>query len=74
MVVRANKELDGVRTLSEEEGRAFFESEVQRRLGISSEEFFRRWDVGEYRDTPDSPENWDVYRIAMLIPFGRPDV
>lgn len=59
--------------ISKAEGRALFESEVQRRLGISSEEFFRRWDEGEYLDTPDTPEFREIYHVAMLIPFGRSD-
>lgn len=60
------------RVLSSEEGRALFEREAQRILGLSSEEFLRRWDAGEYRNLPDTEETRRVMRVAFLIPFGRP--
>ncbi|MBX3069485.1 MAG: hypothetical protein KF883_03155 [Thermomicrobiales bacterium] len=72
MAQRATDDEEEVRFFTEAEARAFFEQEVQRLLGISSEEFFRRWDAGEYRDTPDIPENWPIYEVAMLMPLGRP--
>lgn len=49
----------------------FFEQEVHRYLGISAEEFLRRWDAGEWPD-PDSVEH--VMGLVMLIPFVRPHV
>jgi hypothetical protein len=72
MAQRATDHLEGVDFFSKEEARAFFEQEVQRLLGISSEEFFRRFDAGEYRDTPDTPEYWHIYHIVMMMPLGRP--
>ena len=50
---------------------ALFEREAQRMLGISGEEFLRRWDAGEYRDLPDTPAHWNVMRMSFLIAFVR---
>jgi hypothetical protein len=58
-------------TLSPEEGRAFFDREARRVLGISGDEFLARLDAGEYDDIPDTPEGWPILRLSMLISFGR---
>ncbi len=57
-------------TLSPEEGRDLFEREAQRMLGMSGAEFLRRWNADEYVRLEDVPENWNVYRLSMLIHFG----
>jgi hypothetical protein len=59
--------------LSKEEGRAYFEEAIPRLLGISADEFFRRYDAGDYADLPDIPEYRDVEAAIFLIPFGRRD-
>lgn len=53
------------------EARAFFEREVQRLVGIDPDEFIRRYEAGEYAEIEDIPENWDIFRAAFLIPFGK---
>lgn len=58
-------------TLSPEESLAMFDREAQHRLGITGEEFLRRWDAGEYRDIPDTPEGWRVMDVVFLLPFVR---
>ncbi len=55
------------------ESRARFDDLVRRTLGISGEEFIIQWDAGAYRHLPDTPANRPLLRLAMLIPFGRPD-
>ena len=60
-----------VRFLSRKEGRAHFDQQVRKSLGISGAEFLRRYDAGEYQDTPDDPEHWEIIRLSMLIPFAR---
>jgi len=59
------------RTLSLEEGRAFFDEKCRAYLNMSGEEFIRRWDAGEYEDIEDIPENWDILHVALNISFGR---
>lgn len=51
--------------------RAFFESEVQRLVGIDPDEFIRRYEAGEYAEIEDIPENWNIFEVAFLIPFGK---
>jgi hypothetical protein len=59
------------RILTMEEGRAYFDEASRNLLGISGEEFLRRWDAGEYRDAPDTPESSGIRSMAMLIPLAR---
>ncbi len=61
----------GWRILLPEEGRAFFGEASRNLLGISGDEFLRRWDAGDYRDLPDAPESSDVAYMAMMMPFAR---
>lgn len=49
----------------------FFESEVQRLVGISGEEFIRRYDAGEYEQLEDILENWNILEASFLVGFGR---
>lgn len=53
---------------SEEEGRVIFDEAARRLLGMSGEDFLRRWDAGKFADDPDRPE---VIEIAMMIPLVR---
>ena len=57
--------------LSADEGRALFEREARRLLGIGGDEFLRRWDAGDYRELPESPTSRNVMRVAFLIPLVR---
>lgn len=57
-----------VRILSKEEGRRLFDEEARRTLGISGDEFIRRYDAGEFDDPDDSPE---VMNLVSLLPFAQ---
>ncbi len=59
--------------LPPEEGRALFDREARLWLGLSGEEFLRRWDAGEYRNLPDTLEGRNVLRVIFLLPFVRQD-
>jgi hypothetical protein len=62
----------GVVFLTPEEARDLFDNRARMELGISGEEFLRRWDAGEYTPIPDTPEGWKVGRLYMMFPFvGR---
>lgn len=64
-----NREL---RELSREEGRQLFDRQAHRYLGISGEEFLKKWDAGEYGDPDDRTKNPPgVMQLAMLLPFVR---
>ena len=61
-----------VREPSWEEGRALLDGEARRLLGISGEEFLRRYDAGDYaRLTEDDELGRAVLRLWFLIPFAR---
>ncbi|MFT4038675.1 MAG: hypothetical protein QM692_10885 [Thermomicrobiales bacterium] len=61
----------GVVFLTEEQGRALFDRDARKALGISGEEFLRRWDAGEYTPIPDTPEGWPIARLWMSLPLVR---
>jgi hypothetical protein len=64
----ATTELPDVDVLSREDGMRILDEKSQRYLGISGEEFMRRWDDGYYAKDPDRPE---LIRLAMLLPLVR---
>jgi hypothetical protein len=53
--------------LTREEVRSLVDRQARRYLGISGEEFRRRWDRGEYADDPDRA---GLIRLAFLLPFA----
>ena len=52
--------------LNFEESQAFFDKQAKERLGISGEEFLRRWHAGEYDEIADEPGNADLIYLSML--------
>lgn len=60
-----------VRFLEADESHAHFDRQAQRLLGISGEEFLRRYDAGEYATPQDDRQQRAVMKLAMLAPFGR---
>lgn len=54
--------------LSRDEGLAIVDRRARRYLGISGEEFVRRWDAGYYKDEPESP---GLVRTMMTLPLAR---
>lgn len=61
------KDMVTVEELTPEEGRKLFDRVAHETLGISGEEFLRRWDAGEYANSDDMA----VTRLYMLMPFAR---
>jgi hypothetical protein len=52
--------------LSREQGQELLDQRARQFLGMSGEEFRRRYEAGEL-----DPDNDNVLRVAMLLPFGR---
>jgi hypothetical protein len=50
--------------LTRDEAREMLDREAGRLLGVSGEEFVRRWYAGEYRDCEDPK----ITQVAMLLP------
>jgi hypothetical protein len=63
---------EGIHFVTVEEGRQLFDQRARHELGISGEEFLRRWGSGEYRRIPDTPEGRKISLMVMLLPFVRP--
>lgn len=60
-----------IRYATPEEGRELFDYQARELLGLSGDEFLRRWDAGEYQDIADAPGHRHIMRLVMLIPFAR---
>ena len=60
-----------IRWLTLEEGRALFDERARELMGMSGEEFLRRWDAGEFDALFDTPGNQNLTDLALLIPFAR---
>jgi hypothetical protein len=65
------RDIPGVHVVTPEEGLAIFDRDARQALGISGEEFLRRWDAGEYQPVPDTVEGRAIGQLAALIPFVR---
>jgi hypothetical protein len=58
--------------VTQEEARAGFDRACQRNLGISGEEFLRRYDAGEYDcGTAEDCCSPRPFKLKMMVPFGR---
>jgi len=55
-----------------EEGMAMLDAEAHRTLGISGEEFLRRFDAGEYQGIEEDEVGRAVVNLIFTIPFARP--
>lgn len=65
-------EIPGIEFVSVEEGRRIFDRRAQMELGISGEEFLRRWDAGEYPlPIDDDTEGRKIARLMMMMNFAR---
>jgi hypothetical protein len=53
-----------IREMTEQQWFVLFDQAARRYLGISGEEFIRRWDAGEFA----SDERWEVAHVSMLLP------
>jgi hypothetical protein len=56
---------------SQEELRLLFDAEARRVMGMSGEEFLRRYDAGEFDRIHDDGEHIEFVGLEMLIPWGR---
>lgn len=59
--------------LSPEEGHEMFDAAARKIMGMSGEEFMRRWDAGEYDEIVDTAGHRHIWDLVALIPFARQD-
>jgi len=71
MAVTKEQTESQIQWLTDEEARAIFDEEARRVMGMSGEEFIRRWDAGEYDAIADDGDHPHIMHLAMLIPWGR---
>ena len=57
--------------LTPEESWAEFDRRAREVAGVSGEEFIRRLDAGEYDNTPDDREHWDLIDLSSWANLGR---
>lgn len=57
---------DGIRWISREEGLAILDRQARKCLGMSGEEFVRKYRAGEIED----PDRSEVMALSILIPFA----
>ncbi len=57
--------------VSPEDGRRMFDEAAREWLGISGEEFLRRYNAGEYADMVESEDNRRVVDLYLLRHFAR---
>jgi hypothetical protein len=62
---------DGVRFLDDDEAREVFDREARRLMGMSGDEFLRRYDAGEYNRPLEDPEEENIMMMLMILNFAR---
>ena len=70
MATTAGRRKPRIREITREEGLAMLDAQTRRYLGMSAEEFIRKWDAGEF-DEPDPDTQPHLIRLSMLIPGAR---
>ena len=60
-----------VRDLDPHDSQRFFDAKARELLGISGDEFLRRWAAGDYDDVADDPAHADVMYLVRLGSGGR---
>lgn len=59
--------------VSPEEGRRMFDEAAREWVGMSGEEFLRRYDAGEFATIPDDEAHRRYVDLVILRHFGRQD-
>lgn len=59
--------------LSDEEARSHFDRQARRLVGLTGEEFLRRYDRGDYAGIEEDEFGRRVIALEMSIPFVRPE-
>jgi hypothetical protein len=66
--VLKNEYEEDIRELGDSEAKAMFEAAVQKRLGMSTEEFLTKLDAGEFTKDCEDPK---ITRLLSLLPLVR---
>ena len=71
MATTKREPIEGVQYISAAEAREIFDYQARKLVGMSGEEFLRRWDEGEFCDLFDKPGHVDLTHLVMMMGFGR---
>lgn len=71
MATTKRKPIEGVQIIDAAEAREVFDYQARRLMGMSGEEFLRRWDAGEFRELFDKPGHEKLTSLVMKMGFGR---
>jgi hypothetical protein len=71
MATTKREPIEGVQYISAAEAREVFDYQARRLMGMSGEEFLRRWDEGEFHDLFDKPGHENLTSLVMKMGFGR---
>ncbi len=63
-----NRHESRIRMLNPKEANEFFDNTVQSYLGITGDEFMKRYRKGEYKNACDNPR---LLKVLMMIPKNR---
>ena len=55
------------------QGRMWYDAAVRKYMGISGEEFLRRWDAGEWHDLYDKPGYWYIGYLVHSRSLAEPE-
>ena len=58
-----------IRPISAKEARQEFEETAQRSLGMTGEEFVRKWEAGEFGDPDDHPQRSHLWELVWSLPW-----
>jgi hypothetical protein len=59
-----------IELLSPAEARAVFDFQARQLLGLSGDEFLRRWCAGEFNNQFDRPGHENLTQLVMLMSFA----
>ncbi len=71
MADTASRTKQGIHWISDDEAHAIFDAEARDVMGMSGEEFLRRYDAGDFADVHREGEDTDFTELELLLPFGR---
>lgn len=60
-----------VRFVDDDEAREIFDRDARRLMGMSGEEFLRRYDAGEYNRPLEDPEEENIMLMLMSLDLVR---
>jgi hypothetical protein len=71
MATTKREPIEGVQIISAAEAREIFDYRARKAMGMSGEEFLRRWDDGEFRELFDKRGHEELTSLVMMMGFGR---